>query len=65
MDEDFLQRADTALTGWSDPATRLRQAIEKDEFELYCQPMLALDGAAAGGYPMAEVLVRLREEETA
>jgi EAL domain-containing protein (putative c-di-GMP-specific phosphodiesterase class I) len=65
MDEDFLQRADTALTGWPDPAARLRQALDKDEFELYCQPMLALTGAAAGSYPMAEVLVRLREEETA
>jgi EAL domain-containing protein (putative c-di-GMP-specific phosphodiesterase class I) len=65
MDEEFLQRADTALTGWTNPAARLRQALEKDEFELYCQPMLALTGEAAGSFPMAEVLVRLREEETA
>jgi EAL domain-containing protein (putative c-di-GMP-specific phosphodiesterase class I) len=65
MDDEFLQRADTALSGWADPATRLRQALEKDEFELYCQPMLALTGEALGSYPMGEVLVRLREEETA
>jgi len=65
MDEEFLQQADTALTGWSDPRARLRQALDKDEFALYCQPMLALAGEAAGGYPMAEVLVRLREEESA
>jgi len=51
------------LSGWRNPAARLRQAIEKDEFALYCQPMLGL--GAKGGYPMAEVLVRMREEERA
>src|SRR5204862_5741049 len=34
-----------------------------DEFALYCQPIAALGGA--GGFPIAEVLVRLREEESA
>lgn len=63
MDEQFLQRMDTELTGWADPVARLRQAIEKDEFELYCQPILSL--SAAGGYAMGEVLVRMREEEKA
>ena len=62
MDE-FLQRMDSELVGWTDPVHRLRTAIEKDEFELYCQPILALQ--EAGGYPLAEVLVRLREEEKA
>ncbi len=54
---------DQGLTGWSDPAARLRAALEKDELELYCQPIRTLNGPA--GFPMAEVLVRLREEETA
>jgi len=65
MADDFLERMDSQLTGWDNPALRLRQALDKDEFELYCQPMLALSGPAAGTYPMGEVLVRLREEETA
>lgn len=63
MDDKFLERMDSQLTGWADPVARLRQAIEKDEFTLYCQPILAL--GPGGGYPMAEVLVRLREEESA
>jgi len=53
---------DSNLSGWADPMARLRQAIEKDEFTLYCQPILALPG---GGYPMGEILVRMREEESA
>ena len=60
MDE-FLREMDSELVGWADPVQRLRTAIEKDEFELYCQPILALRGGE--GYPLAEVLVRLREEE--
>lgn len=60
--DDFLQRMDSELVGWSDPVQRLRTALQKDEFALYCQPILALQG---GGYPLAEVLVRLREEEKA
>src|SRR6185503_5926175 len=54
---------DSELTGWADPVARLRQAIEKDEFALFCQPILTL--APEGGYPMGEVLVRMREEEKA
>ena len=63
MDGKFLEQMDTQLTGWADPMVRLRQAIEQDEFALYCQPILGL--GAAGGYPMGEVLVRMREEEKA
>ena len=63
MDDKFFERMDSELTGWADPVARLRQAIEKDDFALYCQPILSL--APEGGYPMAEVLVRLREEESA
>ena len=62
MDDKFLEGMDSGLTGWADPVARLRQAIEKDEFALYCQPII---GLAAGGYPLGEVLVRMREEESA
>jgi EAL domain-containing protein (putative c-di-GMP-specific phosphodiesterase class I) len=61
--DEFLQEMDSELVGWADPVRRLRTAIEKDEFELYCQPILALQGGER--YPLAEVLVRLREEEKA
>jgi EAL domain-containing protein (putative c-di-GMP-specific phosphodiesterase class I) len=56
---------DPDLAGWTRPAERLRQALEKDEFALYCQPILALDPATGPPYPMGEVLVRMREEERA
>jgi EAL domain-containing protein (putative c-di-GMP-specific phosphodiesterase class I) len=63
VDDKFLEGMDSELAGWPDPVGRLRQALEKDEFALYCQPILALKGEQR--YPMAEVLVRLREEEQA
>ena len=55
---------DSELAGFGDDApARLREALAKDEFALYCQPILALSGPER--FPMAEVLVRLREEEQA
>lgn len=63
MDEKFLRQADRQLTGWEDPVARLRAALEKNELELYAQPIRAL--TPGGPFPMAEVLVRLREEESA
>jgi EAL domain-containing protein (putative c-di-GMP-specific phosphodiesterase class I) len=63
VDEKFLESVDSQLAGWSDPVTRLREALQKNEFELYCQPIVAL--APGEQQPMAEVLVRLREEERA
>ena len=63
MDEQFLERMDSQLAGWRDPVERLRAALEKDELQLYCQPILAL--REEGRAPLAEVLVRLREEERA
>src|SRR5258706_212816 len=67
MDDKALARADAELGGWADPVARLRQAIDKDELALFCQPILALSSAAGAQlrYPMAEVLVRMREEEKA
>ena len=58
-----LQKMDEELAGWDEPAQRLRQALEKDELALYCQPIAALEGAVR--FPRAEVLIRLREEEKA
>jgi EAL domain-containing protein (putative c-di-GMP-specific phosphodiesterase class I) len=54
--------ADSQLTGWEHPAARLREALDYDHFRLYAQPVVAL--APATGIELAEVLVRLREEET-
>jgi EAL domain-containing protein (putative c-di-GMP-specific phosphodiesterase class I) len=64
VDEKFLQQMDHQLTGWDDPVGRLHAALEKNELELYCQPIRAR-AAGAAPFPMAEVLVRLREEENA
>jgi len=44
-------------------ASRLREALAKDELALYCQPVAAL--SAPMQFPMAEVLIRLHEEEKA
>lgn len=63
MENGFLEQMDSELLGWSNPVERLKSALENNEFELYCQPILQL--AAKDSYPMAEVLVRLREEERA
>jgi EAL domain-containing protein (putative c-di-GMP-specific phosphodiesterase class I) len=48
---------------WNDTPTRLRKALKQDEFVLFCQPILALGGS--GGFALAEVLIRLHEEEKA
>jgi EAL domain-containing protein (putative c-di-GMP-specific phosphodiesterase class I) len=64
VDEKFLARMDSELAGWEDPPARLREALVKNEFELYCQPILAL-AAQGEKYPLGEVLVRMREEERA
>ena len=61
--ERFLEQMDRQLAGWEGVA-RLVQTLERDELVLYAQPMLALRGPAAQ-FPIAEVLVRLREEERA
>ena len=63
MEDPQLQGMDSELAGWSDPVQRLRDAIERDEFALFCQPIVQFVGDER--YPMAEVLVRLREEERA
>jgi EAL domain-containing protein (putative c-di-GMP-specific phosphodiesterase class I) len=61
--EKSPDQTDPELTGWARPEARLKEALEKNEFALYCQPMLALRGDER--YPMGEILVRMREEEKA
>jgi EAL domain-containing protein (putative c-di-GMP-specific phosphodiesterase class I) len=59
----FIQRMDGELLGWDQPAARLREALDYDHFRLYAQPVVSL-APGAEGIALAEVLVRLREEET-
>jgi EAL domain-containing protein (putative c-di-GMP-specific phosphodiesterase class I) len=47
----------------TDPVAYLRHALAEGQFSLFCQPIAAIAGPVA--YPMAEVLIRLREEENA
>jgi EAL domain-containing protein (putative c-di-GMP-specific phosphodiesterase class I) len=67
VDEKSIDQTSADLTGWANPLARLREALQKNEFALYCQPILALSVQTSGDarYPMAEVLVRMREEERA
>jgi len=60
-EDQFLDQMSRQLAGWSDPLERLNQALERDELQLFCQPILRLQ--APRRFVMAEVLVRLREEE--
>jgi hypothetical protein len=59
--DPLMQKMDGELAGWDEPGLRLREALQKDELALYCQLIAALSGAVR--FPMAEVLIRLREEE--
>lgn len=34
----FLDEMNHVLAGWSNPAARLRDALQNDELQLYCQP---------------------------
>src|SRR5687768_14121593 len=60
VDEKSIDRTSAELSGWLQPLARLKQALAKDEFSLYCQPIRSLQD---GRYAMGEVLVRMREEE--
>jgi len=59
--EELLQQLDSDLVGWREPEAHLREALEQDHLCLFAQPIVAL--APPGGIFMAEILVRLREEE--
>ena len=56
--------ADPGLAGFDEPLQHLRRALDNDDLQVFCQPIRALQGAQ-DRYPMAEVLVRMREEESA
>jgi len=59
--ERLLRQLDQDFMGWDDPPNRLLNALERNELILYAQPILALRGAPQ--FCMAEVLVRLQEDE--
>lgn len=59
--ERLLRQLDQEFMGWHDPAKRLMQTLQQDELVLYAQPILALHEPET--FSMAEVLVRLREDE--
>lgn len=61
--DPLLKQMEDQLAGWTEGAERLRLALAKDELALFCQPIAALSGTVR--FPMAEVLIRLREEEKA
>ena len=61
--DPLMREQDAKLSGWHEPVARMKQALERDEFVLYCQPIAALSGPVR--FPMGEVLVRLHQEETA
>src|SRR5688572_5312853 len=54
---------DSALSGWKDPVKSIRRALDTDAFELHCQPVRAMQGTDR--YPLAEILLRMQEEEKA
>ena len=57
----YLNSINQQLTGWSDPEARMRQAFERNEFRLYSQTIVPVDGATRGSF--CEVFIRLQEEE--
>lgn len=59
--EVLLRELNQDFMGWDDPPARLSRALDRDELVLYAQPILALCGEPS--FPMAEVLVRLQEDE--
>jgi len=61
--DKFLAQMDREFSGWEDPSARIMQALGRGDFALFAQPVLALKGKPC--FEMAELLVRLREEEAA
>src|SRR5258708_36761040 len=56
-----FEKSGAAVPDWEEPIERLVEALVQDEFELYAQRIVVLDQPKAA--PMAEVLLRMREEE--
>lgn len=61
--DPLIAQIEREFAGAEDPVARIRLALARGEFVLLAQPILALQGEAR--FPMAEVLVRLLEEEVA
>src|SRR5438876_12041295 len=57
----LFEKSGSEVPDWEEPVERLVQALERDEFELYAQRIVALAKPKAA--PMAEVLLRMRQEE--
>ncbi|MGA8051480.1 MAG: EAL domain-containing protein [Burkholderiales bacterium] len=62
-DAQLPDESDPKLSGWVGTRAKLNEALSQNKLVLFCQPVLDLQGAA--NFPMAEALVRLREEEAA
>lgn len=58
-----MQQAEQNAKSREASRMRLREALRREEFELYLQPIVALERPA--DWRMAEVLIRLRQEEKA
>lgn len=58
----YLSSITEELTGWSDPQTRIRNAIEQDGFDLHVQDIVPLRPELQPSR-MLEVLIRMRDEE--
>ncbi|HUO44683.1 MAG TPA: EAL domain-containing protein [Burkholderiales bacterium] len=58
----YLKSMTEQLTGWDNPEARLRQALDRDEFRLYSQQIVAVADPAQPR-PYYEILMRLQEEE--
>ena len=58
----YLSSITEELTGWSDPQTRIRNAIDQDGFDLYTQDIVPLRPELRPAR-MLELLIRMRDEE--
>ncbi len=58
----YLSALTEELTGWSDPQTRIRDAIDQDRFDLHAQDIVPLRPELRS-QRMLEVLIRMRDEE--
>ncbi len=59
----YLRSVSERLTGWDFPEQRLRQALQNDEFRLFCQRFRDLR-KDDGDCSLYEILIRLQEEES-
>jgi EAL domain-containing protein (putative c-di-GMP-specific phosphodiesterase class I) len=58
----YLSSITEELTGWSDPQTRIRNAIDQDGFDLHAQDIVPLRPELRPRR-MLELLIRMRDEE--